>query len=177
VGDGRRGIALIAPGVDRGRTPLGIAFALLAGVCWGDLHGPRRAPLAAGRGGTLVTAAMVVATAVTLPSRSQRRHRHLTPRLALASAAVALLSSALPYSLEMVALRALPVRTFSILMSLEPAAAALCGFAFLGERWATRSGSRWRSDRGEHRRDGDHAGRQRADRGVDRRWQLRRTLA
>ncbi len=45
-----------------------------------------------------------------------------------------MLSSALPYSLEMVALTRLPARTFSILMSLEPAVAALCGLAFLGER-------------------------------------------
>ena len=47
---------------------------------------------------------------------------------------VAVLSSALPYSLEMVALTRLPARTFSVLMSLEPAVAAMCGLAFLGEK-------------------------------------------
>lgn len=47
---------------------------------------------------------------------------------------VALLSSAIPYSLEMVALRAMPARTFGILMSVEPAIGALSGLVFLGER-------------------------------------------
>ena len=47
---------------------------------------------------------------------------------------VAVLSSALPYSLEMIALTRLPARTFSILMSMEPAIAALSGLLFLSER-------------------------------------------
>lgn len=46
---------------------------------------------------------------------------------------VAILSSALPFSLEMVALKKLPAKTFSILMSLEPAFAALSGLVFLSE--------------------------------------------
>jgi threonine/homoserine efflux transporter RhtA len=50
-----------------------------------------------------------------------------------AGVALAILSSALPFTLEMNALRALPGRTFSILMSLEPAVAALCGLVLLGE--------------------------------------------
>ncbi|RZK46947.1 MAG: EamA family transporter, partial [Hymenobacter sp.] len=58
----------------------------------------------------------------------------LTPGLLAAGAALALLSSALPFTLEMQALKRLPTRTFSILMSLEPAAAALCGLFFLHER-------------------------------------------
>ncbi|RZL10688.1 MAG: EamA family transporter, partial [Hymenobacter sp.] len=49
-------------------------------------------------------------------------------------AALALLSSALPFTLEMQALKSLPTRTFSILMSMEPAAAALCGWLFLREQ-------------------------------------------
>ncbi|RYY09843.1 MAG: EamA family transporter, partial [Cytophagaceae bacterium] len=54
--------------------------------------------------------------------------------LLAAGAALALLSSALPFTLEMQALKRLPTRTFSILMSIEPAAAALCGWLFLHER-------------------------------------------
>ena len=48
--------------------------------------------------------------------------------------AVALLSTALPYLLDMIALTRLPARTFSVLMSLEPAVGALSGLVFLGER-------------------------------------------
>ncbi|WP_460502969.1 EamA family transporter, partial [Hymenobacter agri] len=58
----------------------------------------------------------------------------LTPHLLLLGGLLALLSSVLPFSLEMQALRTLPTRTFSILMSLEPVAAALSGWALLNER-------------------------------------------
>jgi inner membrane transporter RhtA len=59
---------------------------------------------------------------------------HLTPSLLAVGAALAVLSSALPFTLEMRALGAMPARSFSILMSLEPAVAALCGLLFLHER-------------------------------------------
>jgi inner membrane transporter RhtA len=58
---------------------------------------------------------------------------HLTPALFVAGIGVALLSSAIPYTLEMIALKELPARTFGILMSLEPAVAALAGLVFLHE--------------------------------------------
>ena len=58
----------------------------------------------------------------------------LTPKLLLSGLGVAILSSALPYSLELIALRALPARIFGILMSVEPAIAALCGLLFLAEQ-------------------------------------------
>ena len=48
--------------------------------------------------------------------------------------AVAVLSTVVPFSLEHAALKRLPARTFGVLMSLEPAVAALCGLGFLGER-------------------------------------------
>jgi inner membrane transporter RhtA len=54
--------------------------------------------------------------------------------LLLAGFAVAMLSSAIPYSFELEALRKLPARVFGVLMSLEPAVAALIGFVVLGER-------------------------------------------
>lgn len=131
------GIALIAPWSGTGVDPLGILFALLAGGCWAlyIVLGGRLSRILSG--GSAVSVAMLIATITVLPlTVGSGGLAHLTPRLALAALAVALLSSALPYSLEMIALRALPARTFSILMSLEPAVAALCGLLFLGERLA-----------------------------------------
>lgn len=66
-------------------------------------------------------------------------HALLDPWLLLAGLGVALLSSAVPYSLEMQALRRLPTRVFGVLMSLEPAVAALVGLAVLGERLEARA--------------------------------------
>ena len=60
--------------------------------------------------------------------------RLLEPHLLAAGAAVGLLSSAVPYTLELAALRHLSTSTFGVLMSLEPAVAALAGFVVLGER-------------------------------------------
>jgi inner membrane transporter RhtA len=60
--------------------------------------------------------------------------RLLSTAILPAAVAVAFLSSALPYSMEMYALTRLPTRTFGILMSLDPALAALAGLAFLGEK-------------------------------------------
>jgi inner membrane transporter RhtA len=65
---------------------------------------------------------------------------HLTPALLGAGAVLSLLSSALPFTLEMHALSAMPARTFSILMSLEPAVAAVCGLLFLHEHL---TGAQW----------------------------------
>ena len=62
----------------------------------------------------------------------------LAPGLLALGAAVALLSSAIPYSLEMEALRRLPTAVFGVLMSLEPAVAALAGYVVLDEALATR---------------------------------------
>jgi inner membrane transporter RhtA len=57
----------------------------------------------------------------------------LDPGLLAVAFAVAMLSSAIPYSLELEALRRLPQSTFGVLMSLEPAIAALIGFLALGQ--------------------------------------------
>lgn len=63
----------------------------------------------------------------------------LDPKLLLAGFCVAMLSSTIPYSLELEALRRLPARVFGVLMSLEPAVAALAGLLVLGERLGPRA--------------------------------------
>jgi inner membrane transporter RhtA len=131
------GIALIAPWGGAGVDPVGMLFALLAGGCWAAyiVLGGRVSRLIPGR--AAVATGMLFAALTVLPFTLASGPLGLaTPRLLLAGGALAVLSSVLPYSLEMSALRALPARTFSILMSLEPAVAALCGLLFLRERLA-----------------------------------------
>jgi len=128
------GIALIAPWTANGVDPLGAAYALAAGGCWAAyiVLGGRLSRMLPG--GAAVASGMIVATLTILPfAIGGGGLVQLTPALLVAGAFVALLSSALPYTCEMIALRSMPARTFSIFMSLEPAVAALCGLAFLGE--------------------------------------------
>ena len=129
------GIALIAPWQAHGIDPAGTVLALLAGGCWATyiVLGGRLARVMTG--GVAVATGMLVASVTVLPF-VVARFTLPVPTLALAGTAVlvAILSSALPYTCEMQALRTMPARTFSIIMSLEPAVAALCGVAFLGER-------------------------------------------
>ena len=128
------GIALIAPWSGGGVDPLGVALALAAGACWAAYillggHVSRVVP-----GGAAVAVGMAIAAVTVLPvALASGDLGRLTPRLVAAGVGVALLSSAVPYTLEMIALKALPARTFGILMSLEPAVAALTGLIFLAE--------------------------------------------
>jgi inner membrane transporter RhtA len=129
------GIALIAPWSGQGLDLLGMLCALLAGACWAAyiVLGGRVSQLLPG--GSAVATGMLVASGTVLPFfLLSPGLQHLTlPRLGT-GLALAILSSALPFTLEMNALRRLPARTFSILMSLEPVVAALCGLVFLHER-------------------------------------------
>jgi len=129
------GIALLAPWGGSNLDVLGMLFALLAGGAWAGyivLGGRVAAVLPGPRG---VAVGMLFASLAVLPfSMAGGSWVLLTPRLLAAGTALAVLSSALPFTLEMNALRHLPSRTFSILMSLEPAAAAVCGLVFLHER-------------------------------------------
>ena len=93
-----------------------------------------RSPGRAFSGGQGLSIAMVVATVVLLPSGIAAGRSELgDPGLLASGLAVALLSSAIPYSLELEALRRLPKGTFGVLMSLEPAVAALVGLVALGQ--------------------------------------------
>ena len=114
--------------------PVGIAFALAAGACWalyivfgqkaGRAHGA-----AASTWGMLVAALAIVPIGAAQAGRAL-----LSPGILPMGLAVAVLSGALPYTLEMVALRRLSTRTYGTLMSVEPALAALAGLAWLHEQ-------------------------------------------
>ena len=129
------GIALIAPWQGQGLDWLGVVFALAAGGCWAVyiVLGQRTAAVLPGQ--QAVAIGMLFAALPVLPlGLAGGSLAGLTPHLLLLGALLALFSSVLPFSLEMQALRTLPTRTFSILMSLEPVAAALSGGLLLGER-------------------------------------------
>jgi len=129
------GIALIAPWQAGSHIdPLGVVIALVTGGCWAAyiVLGGRVSRVLSG--GVAVAAGMSIATLTVLPfALAGGGLVSFAPRLFAAGVALAVLSSALPFTLEMHALGALPSRTFSILMSLEPAVAALCGLVVLGE--------------------------------------------
>ncbi|MEP8626344.1 threonine/homoserine exporter RhtA [Enterobacter mori] len=111
----------------------GAALALGAGACWavyiltgqraGEEHGPATVAL-----GSLIAAIIFVPLGMAQATESIWQWSILPVGLA-----VAILSTALPYSLEMIALTRLPTRIFGTLMSMEPALAAISGMVFLGE--------------------------------------------
>lgn len=131
------GIALLSPwsGGPDALDPVGVSLAVFAGLCWAVyiLLGGRVSRRLA-HDGHGVAVGMSVAALTVLPfTLADVVAARFTPALVALGLGVALLSSVLPYTLEMRALRALPSRTFGILMSLEPAAAAVVGLLFLGE--------------------------------------------
>ena len=128
------GILLLADPGGGSIDALGVLFALLAAVCWmAYIHLSQRTG-AAFAGGSGLALAMAVGALVVLPAGLIQGEGGLAqPDLLGAALAVALASSVLPYSLELEALRRLPAAVFGVLMSLEPAVAALAGFVVLGQ--------------------------------------------
>jgi len=128
------GIALIAPWTAKGLDPMGVGLAILAGAFWAGYIIMGSAVSKVISGGTAVTVGMLVASIIIVPfGVASGGFEKLTIGLSLSGIALALLSSAIPFSLEMSALHKLPKKTFGILMSLEPAAAAICGLIFIHE--------------------------------------------
>jgi inner membrane transporter RhtA len=128
------GVLLLAYPGQTSLDPLGVGLAFVAGGCWAayillSARTGRRFP---GGGGLAI--AMGVAAALLVPyGIVDGGSRLLEPGALLAGGGVAVLSSAIPYSLELEALRRLPARVFGVLLSLEPAVAALAGFLVLGQ--------------------------------------------
>ncbi len=130
------GLAMLLPLHEQAQAldPVGVAYALAAGVGWvlyivlgrkaGDAYGADAVTW-----GTTIAALLVVPFGVAHAGATL-----LSPELLPFALGVAVLSSALPYTLEMIALVSLPSRTFGTLLSLEPAIAAVAGAAFLDER-------------------------------------------
>jgi inner membrane transporter RhtA len=117
----------------------GIAFALVAAACWAAYILLSRSTGRRFSGSSGLVIAMVVAAAVvTGPAVTAAGPALHHPGWLADGLAIGLLSSVIPYRLELEALRRLPARVFGILMSLEPAVAALVGLALLGEALAAR---------------------------------------
>ncbi|MEU5676872.1 EamA family transporter [Streptomyces rochei] len=128
------GVFLLSGGGFDSLDPAGAAFALGAGAMWAayivfSARTGRRFPQADG-----LALAMAVGAVLFLPLGIAESGTELIDPVTLAlGAGVALLSSVLPYTLELLALRRLPAPTFAILMSLEPAIAAAAGFLILDQ--------------------------------------------
>jgi inner membrane transporter RhtA len=116
--------------------PAGVAYAAGAAFCWAlYIVFGKRASRSQGAGA--VAWGMLAASAFIVPLGAAYAGSALLSPFALAAGlAVAVLSSAAPYTLEMIALRKLPRRVFGILVSSSPAVAGLAGFVVLGERLA-----------------------------------------
>lgn len=141
------GISLILPtdlvfggaGSSQSLDPVGIAFSLTAGVCWAFyiILGQRLAQKmdsgAASSLGMLAAALFIGPVGLLTADR-------VLPEMAMLPLVLgmAFFSSALPYSLEMIALKRVPAKTFGILMSLEPAFGAVIGLVLMGEKLSMR---------------------------------------
>ncbi|EOB2574324.1 EamA family transporter [Vibrio fluvialis] len=130
------GLALLLPdmsGVDA-LDPIGVALALAAGGCWaGYIWFGQRAG-SVGSGGATVAIGLCIASVIYFPIGASLATGPLfTWSIVPMALTIAVLSSALPYSLEMMALSRLSTQHFSVMMSLEPAIAAMAGLVILGE--------------------------------------------
>src|SRR5580658_1161718 len=136
------GLVLLLPIAHQGSRldPVGLLYAFAAGACWAlyIIFGRRAG---AAHGAQTVALGSVISAIVAAPLGLATAGSALLSRsVLLPGLAVAILSTALPYSLEMIALTRIPARTFGVLMSVDPALAATFGLVFLNERL---SGLQW----------------------------------
>ncbi len=131
------GIILVLPHSDFSKSIdlTGVVLALVAGAFWGFYIILAKKVGAKIPGGTATAMGLTVAAlTVTIPAFSHLHPMEYSGRMWMMILAMAVLSGAIPFSLEMIALRSIPSKTFGVLMSLEPAVAALMGFVFLSEK-------------------------------------------
>jgi inner membrane transporter RhtA len=128
------GVGLLAEGGGKGVHPAGLLFAVLAGFFWA-LYITLSVPIGRhfpGAGG--LAPAMAVGAILITPWGIANAGAHLRdPQLVGAAVGIGLLSSALPWTLELEALRRLPTSVFGVVLALEPAVAAVAGLLFLHE--------------------------------------------
>ncbi|OIH97237.1 transporter [Curtobacterium sp. MCBA15_001] len=129
------GVVLLGVGPSAVTQLAGVAFAVAAAACWAGYIVMNRhvGSIIPGVDGLVVS--MLVAMVVSLPFGLGTAVRGVVadPSLLVVFGIVAVLSSVLPYALEMLALRRMPTRVFGVLQSLGPAIAALAGLVVLGE--------------------------------------------
>jgi inner membrane transporter RhtA len=127
------GILLLTRGSDAPLDLTGVALALLAGGFWAAYILLSAAVGASGPGAGGLAIALLVGGVATAPAGLVSLSGSWTWTVLGVGAGVALLSSVVPYTLELEALRRIPTAVFGVLLSLEPAAAAVAGRAILGE--------------------------------------------
>lgn len=133
------GVYVLAGGLSGTADMLGVVAALTAGLLWG-IYIPVAARLTVvwpGNDGLAVS--MLIAAAIVVPAAfllADMGPVLSDPAVLAAGALVGLFTSAIPYTLELEALRRIPTSTFGVLMSLEPAIAAVVGFVILGQSLA-----------------------------------------
>ncbi|HMD55938.1 MAG TPA: EamA family transporter [Solirubrobacteraceae bacterium] len=134
------GIIALARGRTHGLDPVGLLFALAAGCLWGTYILVNARLGRAFEGSSGLALAMVVAALAALPfGVADGGANLLAARSLLLGAVVGILSSAIPYSFEVEALRRIAPSLFGVLMSLEPAVAALAGWLLLGQSLSART--------------------------------------
>jgi inner membrane transporter RhtA len=134
------GILTLTRARTHGINGFGIALALAAGSLWGAYILVNARVGRVFEGSTGLALAMAVAAIVAIPVGIADGSGHLLePRSLALGAVVGVLSSAIPYSFELEALRRIAAPVFGVLMSLEPAMAALAGFIVLGQALSTRA--------------------------------------
>ncbi|GAB3720816.1 EamA family transporter [Nocardiopsis nanhaiensis] len=175
---GLAGLGVAALGIEFGELdPLGVLFAVLAATAWAGYILLSAATGQRFSGASGLAIASVVGVVVMAPAGIAEGGAALLDwRLLLFGLAVGVLSSVVPYTLELTALRRMPPRVFGVLMSLQPAAAALVGLVLLGElltvwQWlavacviaasagATRSAAKREERERRAREERDHEGR------------------